>query len=294
MKKIIDINNSKTNAVIKIKLADDCKNGHQDFSITATFYEPNKRRTDRNLLTAGCCHDEILKAMPELKMFVDLHLCDYEGSPMYAIENGFFNLSNLTKEKYINYFNITAEQYEELKKAKDKLYFAELIMQLGIKTSWGKRAKAAIKTLEKMTNTKFINTSTKRNFKQLTAEQKEEISQKIKEGFYSAENIEKREEQKKQDKKDKTIKDLKETAKKAIEKINIELSIKMYVLSQGYCIENVIYYDHTNKLKFNWLDYKDKISESEFNYFVENVDFNKLPNGITFELENVKQYAPTR
>ena len=48
----IDINNNKANAQIKIRLNDECKNGHQDFAITATIWEIGKNRTDRNMVSA--------------------------------------------------------------------------------------------------------------------------------------------------------------------------------------------------------------------------------------------------
>ena len=80
-------------AVIKIKLNDECKNGHQDFSITANLYKHNAVKTDRNCIGGGCCHDDILKIAPEFKQFIDLHLCDKDGIPMYASANGYFHIT---------------------------------------------------------------------------------------------------------------------------------------------------------------------------------------------------------
>ena len=97
---------------ISIRLDDQCKNGHQDFAITATIYEKGKPQTDRNMIAGGCCHEEILKAHPELKIFVDLHLCDYSGAPMYAEENGFYHLRRMTKEEFIQYFGCNVIQYD--------------------------------------------------------------------------------------------------------------------------------------------------------------------------------------
>ena len=73
----IDKDNRFVNCVVKVRLNDECKNGHQDFSLTATFWKIGRKRIDKNVLTAGCCHKEILKHFPELKIFSVLHLFGY-------------------------------------------------------------------------------------------------------------------------------------------------------------------------------------------------------------------------
>ena len=64
---------------IKVKIEID-----KYFAITGTSYFKNR------LYSAGCIHDEILKYFPELKYLVDLHLSNFDGIPMYAVENGFY------------------------------------------------------------------------------------------------------------------------------------------------------------------------------------------------------------
>lgn len=78
---------------VKILLADDCKNNICDWSITADIYE--QRKNGRFVWCAGgCCHEEILKRFPQFKMFVDLHLSNHYGAPMYPVENGFYHITN--------------------------------------------------------------------------------------------------------------------------------------------------------------------------------------------------------
>ncbi len=69
---------------IEIRLDDECKNGHNDFAITATAWYKDGGQI------AGCCHKEILELRPDLKPFIDLHLCRESGEPMYGGENGFY------------------------------------------------------------------------------------------------------------------------------------------------------------------------------------------------------------
>ena len=82
------------------------KNGVCDWSITADIYE--KRRNGRFVwCVSSCCHEEILKRFPEFKTFIDLHLCNHYGQPMYPVENGLYHLKNSDKEKTINYLRNT-------------------------------------------------------------------------------------------------------------------------------------------------------------------------------------------
>lgn len=95
---------------VRISLDDYGKNGICDWSITADIYE--KRRNGRFVWYAsGCCHDEILKYFPEFKTFIDLHLCNHYGQPMYPVENGFYHLKNSDKGKTMDYLRITETKY---------------------------------------------------------------------------------------------------------------------------------------------------------------------------------------
>lgn len=181
-------------AVIKIKLNDECKNGHQDFSITANLYEHGKPKSERNCIGGGCCHDDILKIAPEFKQFVNLHLCDKDGIPMYASANGYYHITvgfdNTTdqKEKFCEYYRVTPLQYEILKQTSSADEYGFTLVKLGIIDRWKIEAKEAIKELERLTGDTFINDSKKSNLG-LTPERLTELEKQDKEGYFSAENI---------------------------------------------------------------------------------------------------------
>lgn len=274
------------NMYIDIRLSDDCKNGHNDFAITGTIYQKGKPKTDQYMIGGGCIHDEIIAAHPELKIFVDLHLSDVNGAPMYALENGFYHLNNSSKDVVMNYLRVNEHEYNALLTAKDSLYFAFLLFQLEIPARWKAEANKAIKMLEEMTGQSFEDNSVKSNLTQLTQEQFLDMQVKVSSGYYNESAIEIREEQKAANKKQALIDKLIADRNKAVQALTDECDIKIYILNHNLPIDNFIYYKHTNKGVFNWQNssYNSMISENDFNYFVENLDYSQLPKDIKFSL----------
>lgn len=77
------------NGRLEIKISTDGCGGRPYFSITADEYEGKRRQP----VACGCLHEEILKARPDLKFLVDIHLSDIDGVPMHAEANGWYWLS---------------------------------------------------------------------------------------------------------------------------------------------------------------------------------------------------------
>lgn len=281
---VIDINNDQFNCVIKIRLNDECKNRHNDFAITGSFWDVHKRRSDRNLITAGACHDAILKARPDLKLFVDLHLSTADGVPMYAIENGFFHLKQTGIEVAREYMRCTSEEIEVLNQAEDKVYFQYLVESIGLPERWKSEADSAIKLLEDWTGETFEDDSTRKTFVSLNDEVRNDIAAKINSGYYSPESIAERVEESRIAANKKILQDLESKRKEKIQKINNEFLVQSAVHNAGLSLENFIYYDHTNEGHFNWLSYEKKITTEQLSDFIRTVDYSQLPEGIIFKM----------
>jgi len=133
-KKTIEVKTGKNYMLINIELPSE---KHNYFAITADFYEPlsGKNTYDESeiyrnnktyIMTAGgCMHENILSAKPELKPFIDLHLSDNLGRPMYYIENGYYHFTRDLKV-FADYMRISFNDAKELRgKVFDKNEFID-------------------------------------------------------------------------------------------------------------------------------------------------------------------------
>lgn len=272
---------------IKIRLNDECKNGHQDFSITGTCWEKGKAKTDRNMICAGACGDEIAELFPEYAIFNRLHLCDYKGIPMHCSANGFYHLQKGFNSQaigedfiteYCNYYRVTREQFLELNKAETATHFAILLERLGVFQQWENEANEAIKLLEEMTGEKFVNTSTRTNYYRPTDEQIAQEEERHEGGYYSDSEKQKRADQKRAEK----LALLNEEEEKEVNKIRLEYKVKRAMFYAGEkAFNEYIFYSHRNEVCFNWRTYGgQKMSPEEIQQVREKVI---LPDGITIK-----------
>lgn len=277
--------------IIKIRLNDKCKNGHQDFAITGDIYKAGLPRTDRNWLSGGCVHDEILKYFPEFKNFVALHLCDYTGVPMHGIENGFYHLQNgfnntkpnsaEFKTEFCEYYRLTAEQFEAVATSQNKVQYYLNLQKTGVFEQWQKQANEAIQQLEKLTGEQFIVDSKRTQLTHPTESEIKEELQRQKSGFYTPEAIAKREADQLTARLEKLQDEMLTNKAKEIEKIEIEYQVKRQVLLTGgeKALNNCIFYNHTKQLAFNWKGY-DHISDELIAKITKGAI---LPEGVTIK-----------
>lgn len=275
---------------VRISLGDCCKNGVCDWSITADIYE--KRRNGRFVWCAsGRCHEEILKHFPQFKTFIDLHMCNHYGQPMYPVKNGFYHIKNSDKETTINYLRITESEYNILRdSAEDKGYFTYLLYTLGIVDRWKQESLKAIKQLEALTGNTWENPYKPENEHfalKLTDEERTLIENRIKDGYYTSEAIQARKDQKKREEYEKKRNEIIADCEKEIQKAENRKLVRLAVLDAGISLKNVIYYNHSNEIAFNWNDYEEKVTQEQFDKFINTVDKTKLPENITFKLKKL-------
>ena len=153
---------------VKIRIDDECKNGHDTISITASIYQKTRYKSYENapeyiqmdckeidgkvyeMIGGGCCHNEIEKYFPQLKPFINLHLSDGEGVPMYAFENGLYHFKE-DKLKGANYIRTTLDKVKHIdtsNSSKCVLDFAKVVESL--RPQWLKEANECKKLLTKL------------------------------------------------------------------------------------------------------------------------------------------------
>lgn len=272
----------------KVSLDDDCNNMHADFSITADVYE--KTKNGRWLWVAGGCqHDLISKHFPGLKRFIPLHLCSHDGSPMYPVENGSFHVYNSSEIITNDYLRLSDGELQKLNAApKDHAYFKYMLFHLGIVARWQKEADEFIRFLEEKTGVEWENpyTPEQEHFRlEISAEEKAKIETKISNGYYSEEAIAERNEARRIAKIEAQREEILAKYNKTEQQARNERDIKLYILDSGLPTDNVIYYNHTNEVVFNWKDYDKKITQEQFVDFINQVDYSKLPDGVEFSIK---------
>ncbi len=264
---------------IKVRLGDECHNGHQDFAITGTSYAAGKIKCERNMVGGGAMGDTIAAAFPEFAIFNRLHLCDFDGAPMYALSNGYYHLKRMQTAEFCKYFNCTPAERDTFVLAENEAHFAILLNASDVPARWKADAAAAIKLLEGWTGNKFVNDSTRRNFVAPAPAEVEEHTRKVAEGYYTPEAKKQRADKQAADARAAQFAAIEKERDEATTKADREYKVKHAVLTAGLPIDNFIYYNHTATGVFNWLDYGEKITPEQFAAAALAVD------GVTFQIK---------
>lgn len=252
-----------------IGLNDDCKNGHLTFSFTGEI-KVKKRNGRFYTYISGAIADIIAYFKPELEKFNRLHGFNHLGQPMF-IDNIRFHINEgKTNEQIAEMYNISnLEAIEILRNASDnKDLFYYLVFRLGVAENWENLASEAIQEIEKRNGSKLKIEGKDRVYKQLLKEDCEVLENLYQLGYASNAQKELRDKARKEDQKQKELKEIEEERNKAIAIAQKEYEIKKAVVSFGISWINVIFYDHSNKLCFNYSDCYKKIPSDLINEFI--------------------------
>jgi hypothetical protein len=271
----------KFDYVINVRLNDECKNGHEDFSITGTIYKAGKRG-DNNVFSGGAIGDKIADKFPEFAIFNKLHLSQFNGVPMHAIGNGLYWMQQGNKEHAVSTLRITDEEFKCLDAIKHagEEYFTHKLIEMGLVERWKDEANQAIKLLEQLTGNKFQSTATQARAVELTREQTEEIKKQEKSGYYTEEAISKRQSDKVEAEKAKKIENLIKEHTKKRKEADKDLEINIFLIQQGLSQFAAIYYKHTNEVCFNWST--NKTTRDQYDQLMKHKD---LPKGVNYKFE---------
>lgn len=167
-------------------------------------------------------------------------------------------------------------------------YFKYLLYMLGIVERWKRESNEALKKLEELTGQTWENPYKPENERftlKLTDEERTTITNRINDGYYRPEAVQARKDEEKRKAYEKKRAEIIKNCEKKQEKAENEKRVMLAVLDAGLSVSNVIYYDHSNELVFNWRDHETKITENDFNKFVSSVNRSLLPVGITFKMK---------
>lgn len=252
-----------------IKLDDGCKNGYLTFLFTGSIKikKGNGRYYD---FIPGAIGDIITYFKPELSIFEKMHTCNHLGQPMY-IDNIRYRINEGKTDREISeMYNISdMEAIEILRNASDnKDLFYYLVFRLGVADTWKNLANEAIREIEKRSDSKLKIENKDRVFKQFPEKECEVLENLYQLGYASKVQKELRDKARKEEQKQKELKEIEDERNKAIAKAQKEYEIKKAVVSFGISWNNVIFYDHSSKLCFNYLDCYKKIPSDLINEFI--------------------------
>lgn len=276
----------KSKYVAKFRLSDDCKNGVCEFAATMDIYR--KARNGRWVWeSGGCQHEELVRRFPWAEPIVRLHLCHFDGSPTYAVENGFYFIEKGKDATAMKHFRVSPDEYELLEKAPGKDILKYLVIKMGLPERWKSEADACIAMMEERTDCKWVDPYTEhRHLMEYTDEWLEEMRQRDADGEFTPEALEKKKQEKQAAELAAKRQAIVDRFNADIKKEELESAIRLALFDAGATKDNEIYYSHKRHIVLNWKDFGDMYTDAEFNAIVERVDRSMLPDDCTIELKH--------
>lgn len=243
---------TRVNVTIAVRDGGTC----QYFSITAEVYTRHNGRGPwpKNPTCCGCCHDQIAVFFPEFIPFINLHLCDLNGAPMYPVSNSryYFKESRAKGTEYvrINPDDTRAGSLQAAAKEGPE-FFAYVLETSGIMDQWKAEAGAALAELERLTG-KQLEILPGRYYSPLSEEVRAEIKNRINSGYYSDEAREARNRAKEQAAREEARAAIVERYDAEIQKAQTDKNIHLLIFDMFGTDENIIVYNHSRKIELNW------------------------------------------
>lgn len=188
MKKQILKTLTKEKYVITCKLADECGNGVEHFSITYDMYK--KGRNGHWYKRGGGCGSDLYKEFGELELICKLHLSLFNGVPFYAVKNGMYHIEHGDIDSAKGLLRVTDKEMEVLRYINNPIDFKCALIDMGIAKRWKEEADECIAWLSGSDEPFVSKAGDKYDFKVSDVEMDSYLDKK-KNGVYSKENYEK-------------------------------------------------------------------------------------------------------
>lgn len=264
-------------------------NGYSYFYATGEKY--NLNGGIKNILESGCIHDEILKYFPEFKIFVNIHENNSYGMPTYMISNLKFYIDNNKIDAICRTLHISEGMAKEIICwGEDIDYIKYFLEGNNIIFSLRRKAKKAIKLLEKLTGDEFENPDILGiyDYIPLCKDVKDRIKKMHEKGYFSRDNVAKRRNEKIREIQLQRLESEKKKLESEKKEIDNEIQVLQYLFDRGIKIDCHAYLRSVNILSINLLKNGDGVmTEKEYKDFIDSVDYSKLPKNISFEFNKI-------
>lgn len=249
------------------------------------------KRARKKKISSGCIHEEILKYFREFKIFVQLHGNYSYGMPMHMLSNIKFAIDNNKIDAICRYLGISDVMAKELIRWGEEIdYLKYFLEENDIIYHLRSKANKAIKLLEELTNDEFDNPDVLGiyDYEPLDNDTREKIKKMHENGYFTMDNVIKRRDEKIKELNLKFLEKEKMKLEKEKKEIDNEIQVLKYLFDEGISLNNHAYLRGVNVLAINLFKNRENaMSENEYNRFLDNVDYSKLPTGIKFEFHKI-------
>lgn len=265
------------------------ENGYSYFYAVGDVYELKRAR--KEIIPSGYIHEEILKYFPEFKIFVQLHGNYSYGMPIHMLSNLKFAIDNSKIDAICSSLDISDVMAKELICWGEEIdYIKYFLEENDIICHLRSKANKAIKMLEELTGNEFDNPDVLGiyDYEPLNNDTKEKIKKLHENGYFTMDNVIKRRDEKIKELNLKFLEKEKMKLEKEKREIDNEIKVLEYLCDEGISLNNHAYLRSVNVLSINLFKYRENaMSEEDYNRFLDNVDYSKLPKGIKFEFNKI-------